>query len=163
MNEILRAAGGRVVEDDGAVGAGFGVGARVEEFFAVVRERRLGAVLRGDFANFAEADDDFRAGDVGDRGWQLEFDDVGREHGGDLVFVVGVGLIVDLREKFGGDAGATVERAELSVLRDGAERVFRGGVVGGGASLAREMDADVGAGGGIFRAIGPRRRLCRRA
>ena len=143
MDEILRAASGRVVEDDGAIGTGFVVGARVEEFFAVVGERRLAAIWRSDFADFAEADGDFRSGDIGDGGRQLKLDDVGGQHCRDLVGVVGVGLIVDLGKKFGGDASATVERADLAVLGDGAKRVLRGGLIGGRARFASQVDADV--------------------
>jgi len=64
-------------------------------------------------------------------------------------------LIVDPGKQFGGDTRTTVQRANLRVLSDGAEGVLRAGGIRR-TRLASEMNREIGAGRGVFRAIGPR-------
>jgi hypothetical protein len=60
----------------------------------------------------------------------------------------------DFREELGGDAGATIERADLRVVDYGAEVVFRAG--GGiGTGFASEMNGKEGTGAGVLCMIGP--------
>src|SRR5258708_19695121 len=69
--------------------------------------------------------------------------------------VVGlVRWVDDVRKELGGDAGATIERADLRVVDNGAEVVFRAG--GGiGTGFAREVNGKGDTSAGVLCVIGP--------
>jgi len=85
----------------------FRIGPGEEKFLAIMGGCQFGAVRRSNLLQFAAAKNNVsRRIQVGDSNGRLE---VGNGWGGGLLFVgifVVIGLILNLREEFGGDAGA---------------------------------------------------------
>src|SRR5260370_18299830 len=102
---------------------------RVEKLLAIMRQSELRSFGSNDVRHAASFKDDVSCGiDKGNGHGRLE---IGDSFCGRLLLVgvlIVVGLVCrvdDFGKEFGGDAGATIERADLRVVVNGAEGVFR--------------------------------------
>jgi hypothetical protein len=168
--DVARMAGVEFVEDDGTLGAGLGIGARVQEELAVMGERRFRTGRRGSFSNLAAHDDDAGGGiEIGDGNRRMKIGD-GIENGelflllfllfgvwslvGDVVRGVELIFLAKLGKFLGVTQAAALELSDLGVGDKDAE-----GVLGVGhrvrARFAGEFHGDSCAGAVVLGVVGP--------